>query len=158
MSGIVNGQETPVQVVDREEIGRRTGVPAPGSRVRGVGWGVALGVGWGGQAAAVEEGDEVAAVALGGDAFGEGDGDGVEVDGGAEFVAGDLMDAVVGGLFVADDAAGDVPTGAVVLVAAPGEEGAAAVVLEEEVDVDEGGDAADEEEEFFGEAGGGVDG
>lgn len=94
----------------------------------------------------------MAAGAIGPDGFGDQDGRWAHVDRGAQFVASGEVDAVEQRFLIPDDAAGDVPAGAIELVVAPGEEGAAAVVLDEEVDVDEGHDAADEEEDFLGKA------
>jgi len=127
-------------------------MPAPGSR-RGRTGRSPLRVERGGQPAAIEQGDEVAAVARRGHAFHHGDGGRLEVDGGAEFQAGHLVKPVAGGLLVANDAARDVPAGAIMAVAAPGQEGAMVLVLNEEVDIDQRGDAAGEEKEVFGEAG-----
>ena len=69
-----------------------------------------------GEAAAVEQGDEMPALAaLGLDGLNHGYGIGRKLDGGAQFPLGGGADTVLGGLLIANDAAGDVPAGAVEL-------------------------------------------
>ena len=92
-------------------------------------------------------------VALGSDRF-EDEGRGrFARDSGAQFASRYSMHALDSSFFVPDDAAGDMPARAVVIIISPGEKGSVAFVLDEEIDVDEGGDAADEQKYFFEKAG-----
>jgi len=64
----------------------------------------------------------------------------------ASSLAATLVDAGGRCFLEADDAAGNVPAGAVELVGAPGEQGAALPVADQQVDVDERGQLADQAE------------
>ena len=92
-------------------------VPGPLAALRGAA-GEAEGFGrWRGEPAAVEQRDEVPALAaLGLNGLNDGYGLGLEIDRGAQLSPGGGADAFLGGLLVANDAAGDMPAGAVELV------------------------------------------
>jgi len=96
------------------------------------------------ETATIEQGIEVTAVALGSDRF-EHEGWGrFARDTGTQLASRYSMHALNGRFFVPDDAAGNMPARAVVIIISPGEEGSVALVVDEEIDVDERGDAADE--------------
>src|SRR5450759_263312 len=66
-----------------------------------------------------------------------------------EFPAGGGADTVLGCLFVANDATGNVPAGRVVFILPPGQQGAAPIVLNQEIYVHQRREAAEEEKELL---------
>ena len=128
-------------------------MPGPLAALRGAA-GEAQGFGGGrGEPAAVEQRNEVPALAAHGiKGLHHGDGLGLELDGGAQLPLGGGADTVLGGLLIANDAAGDVPAGAVELVVAPGEQSPAPLVLNQKIHVHQRRELADQQEEVLGQA------
>ena len=94
----------------------------------------------------------MATVAFRRDRFENEDGRGLAFYADAEFGMGHSAYAVGCTFLITDDAAGDVPAGAIMLVIAPGEECAELLVLDQEIDVDQRRDTTDEEEHGLGQA------
>lgn len=84
--------------MDFRQIRRHGGVPLPGTGRGRVGGSLLQGVERGGQAATVQQGDDVAAIAFGcarGDGFHDSNRGGLELDGSVQFDAGYLVNAMV---------------------------------------------------------------